>query len=190
MTSPDPTPPVPRAALDAALADILDAPADAGTIAMLVRRPALLEREQLDAGRLDTDSGLVGDTWSVRPSRRTPDGSPHPGMQLTLMGTRVADAITGGDRDRWALAGDQVFVDLDLSEDNLPVGTRLQVGQALVEVSDQPHTGCAKFGQRFGADALRFISTPQARTARLRGVNVAVVASGAVAVGDTVVRLS
>ncbi len=80
MTSPDPTPPVPRAALDAALADILDAPADAGTIAMLVRRPALLEREQLDAGRLDTDSGLVGDTWSVRPSRRTPDGSPHPGM--------------------------------------------------------------------------------------------------------------
>jgi hypothetical protein len=165
------------------VARISAAPTDGGRLAMIVRRPAPLVREVVDEAVLDPALGLVGDSWSTRTSRRTPDGSPHPGMQLTLMSTRVADALTGADRGAWPLAGDQLYVDLDLSTAALPAGTHLQVGEAVVEISAVPHTGCALFAGRFGPEALRFVNTGPGRPGRWRGVNARIVVGGRVAVG-------
>ncbi len=174
-----------RAELDAQLPDIRRSPATDGPIELIVRRPEVAGREVLDEGELDVISGLVGDCWRARGSRSTPDGSAHMGMQLTLMNARAASAIAG-ERDRWPLAGDQFYVDLDLSEANLPVGTRLALGSAVVEVTDQPHTGCAKFTERFGVDAMRFVNSPEGRELRLRGMNTRVVAPGRVRAGEPV----
>ena len=153
-----------------------------------MRRPAEDEREVLTEATLDPVVGLVGDLWPTRGSSRTPDGSAHPGMQLTLMNARAA-ALIAGDRDRWPLAGDQLYVDLDLSGENLPAGTRLAVGTAIVEVSDQPHTGCAKFAARFGRDALKFVNSTDGRALNLRGINTAIVEAGVVRVGDAIKKL-
>jgi hypothetical protein len=167
--------------LAAGLDEIRQSPADHGTVELIVRRPAENEREVLEEGVLDLDDGLVGDTWNGR-------GTPNPDAQLTLMNARTAELIAGG-RDRWPLAGDQLYVDLDLSVENLPAGARLAVGDAVVEVTAVPHTGCAKFSARFGTDALRFVNKPPGRELRLRGVNARVVAAGAVRVGDTITKL-
>jgi hypothetical protein len=161
-------------------------PSDEGPLELIVRRPAPGEREVLAEGELDPTVGLVGDTWDQRSSTRTPDGSPHPGMQVTLMNSRAIALIAGADRAGWPLAGDQLYVDLDLSETNLPPGTRLALGTAAVEISDQPHTGCQQFTQRFGLDALRLVNSPEGRRLRLRGVNATVVDGGTVRVGDAV----
>lgn len=177
-----------RPTLDAGLAHIRAAPADEGRLELIVRRPAVDGREVLDVGELDPAHGLVGDTWAVRGSRRTDDGTAHPDMQVTLMGARVVALLAGGE-DRWPLAGDQLYVDLDLSEANLPAGTRLALGTAVVEVTDQPHTGCAKFRQRFGAEAHRFVNSDEGRALRLRGLNTRVVRAGTITRGDAVVRL-
>jgi MOSC domain-containing protein YiiM len=171
--------------LEAATDVIAASPDDGGRVEMIVRRPAIDEREAVDEGMLSTENGLVGDTWNRRGSSRTADGGPHPGMQLTLMNARFVDVVAGA-RDRWALAGDQIYVDLDLGEENLPAGTRLSVGTAVIEISDQPHTGCAKFSARFGRDALRFVNSPTGRRLRLRGVNAFVVENGTVTIGDVV----
>lgn len=176
-----------RPTLEAGLDAIRAAPGDEGVLAHIVARPAVGERAVLEVARLDPEVGLVGDTWQVRGNRRTPDGAAHPGMQLTIMNARAAAVIAGG-RERWGLAGDQLYVDLDLSVDNLPPGTRLEIGDAVVEVTDQPHTGCAKFRDRFGADALRFVNSPEGRALRLRGMNTRVVAGGGIRVGDTVTK--
>ena len=138
-------------------------------------------------GTLDLDEGLVGDAWLARGSSR-PDGSANPDAQLTLMNARAAEVITGS-RDRWPLAGDQLYVDLDLSIDNLPPGTRLAVGDAVVEVTPEPHTGCAKFSARFGTEALKFVNKSPGRELRLRGVNARVVTPGSIRAGDTITRL-
>lgn len=171
--------------LAAGLDEIVLSPAQQGTVELIVRRPAEDEREVLDEGMLDLDEGLLGDMWRRRGSSRSPDGSANPDAQLTLMNARAADLITGG-RERWPLAGDQLFVDLDLSVENLPAGTQLAVGDAVVEVTAEPHTGCAKFSARFGTDALRFVNKPPGRELRLRGVNTRVVTPGAVRRGDTI----
>ena len=142
-------------------------------------------REVVDEARLDPAEGLVGDGWLARGSRSTPDGSADPLSQLTIMNTRVL-AAAEPDRSRWPLAGDQLYADLDLSGANLPTGTRLHVGEALVEVTERPHTGCAKFASRFGTDALRWISTPVGRSLRMRGMYVRVVEGGAVRVGAAI----
>ena len=128
------------------------APADHGRVEMIVRRPSVDEREVVPEAVLDPDSGLVGDSWLARGSRSTPDGSADPEVQLTLISTRVLESIEP-DRSRWPLAGDQVYVDLDLSVERLPAGTRLAIGSAVIQVSEPPHTGCAKFSARFGSDA-------------------------------------
>jgi hypothetical protein len=175
--------------LEAGLERIQSAPADAGVIELLVRRPAENEREVLERATLDLDEGLVGDMWSRRFSKRTPDGSPNPEMQLTLMSSRVVDLVAAGDRERWALAGDQLFVDLDLSVDNLPTGTRLAVGTAVIEVTPEPHLGCVKFSARFGNDAHRFVNAKPHRHLRLRGLNARVVEPGTVSAGDTIRKL-
>ena len=143
----------------------------------------------LEEGELDLTEGLVGDTWIVRGSKRTKDGSSHPDMQLNVMSARVVDLVAAGDRERWALAGDQLYVDLDLSEANLPPGTRLALGSAVIEVTAEPHTGCAKFHARFGGDAHRFVNTKQHRHLRLRGLNAKVVEPGTVRSGDVIRKL-
>src|SRR4051812_35891825 len=119
--------------LELGLDEIRRSPADEGTVELIVCRPAENEREVLDEAVLDLEEGLVGDMWRVRGSSRTPDGSAHPGMQLTLMNARAVAAVAG-DREHWPLAGDQLYVDLDLSVGNLPPGARLALGSAVVEV--------------------------------------------------------
>ncbi len=142
----------------------------------------------LSEAALDADEGLVGDTWRERESRGTPDRSPHPDKQVTVMNARVAALVAASD-DRRALAGDQLYVDLDISHTNLPAGTRLAVGEAVIEVSDQPHLGCHKFAARFGRDALRFVNSATGRQLRLRGLNARIVIPGKVRVGDAVHKL-
>ncbi len=176
------------AELEAALEELAAAPRDRGTVELVVRRPAVGEREVLSTGELDPAVGLVGDTWTDRPSARTPDRSPHPDMQLNVMGARIV-AFLSGDPDRRALAGDQLYVDLDLSVANLPAGTRLALGAAVIEVTDQPHRGCAKFRDRFGEDALRFVNSRAGKELRLRGLNARVVVAGTVRPGDHVTKI-
>lgn len=171
--------------LDQSLPDVKAAPRDAGPVASIVIRPADDLREVVDAGVLSVEDGLVGDAWRARGSRSMPDGAANPEAQLTLMSTRVLAAIEP-DRSRWPLAGDQLLVDLDLSEENLPAGTRLTVGEAELEVTPLPHTGCAKFSARFGSDALRWINTPTGRSMRMRGMYVRVLRGGPIRVGDVV----
>jgi hypothetical protein len=166
--------------LEAGLAEIRRAPKDSGRIELIVRRPAENEREVLAEAVLDGGDGLVGDTWRVRG-----DGRPHPGTQLTLMSARVA-ALVAGARDRWPLAGDQLYVDLDLSAENVPPGTWLAVGAAMIEITDQPHRGCGKFVSRFGVDAQRFVNSEVGRHLNLRGVNASVRVGGVVRPGETI----
>ena len=175
--------------LAAGLAEIRDAPADAGTVQMIVRRPAEDEREVLEEARLTLEDGVAGDHWRSRGSHSTPDGSADPDRQLTVMGARVVDLLAGGNRDAWPLAGDQLYVDLDLGVANLPAGTRLAIGDAVIEVTEPPHTGCAKFSARFGSAALRFVNSPDGRALRLRGLNARVVRPGTVRRGDSIRRL-
>lgn len=169
------------------LAVVRAAPREVGRLERIVRRPAVDRREVLEVGELDVVRGLVGDSWLARGSKRTPDGSANPAAQVTLMSTRVLAAIEP-DPERWQLAGDQLLVDLDLSLDALPAGSRLAIGSAVLEVTAQPHTGCAKFSARFGSDALRWINSPEGRELRMRGVNTRVVAGGLVRPGDLVCR--
>lgn len=176
---------VSAAELEAGLPEIKLAPASEGTVELIVRRPAEGEREILEEGVLDLDEGLVGDRWLV--SART-SGVADTSNQLTLMNARVIALISSG-RERWQLAGDQLYVDLDLRPENLPAGSRLALGSAVIEVTDEPHTGCAKFSGRFGSDAIRFVNSPAGRELRLRGLNARVVEPGRVRAGDTIRKL-
>lgn len=171
--------------LGAGLDHIRRSPKDGGVLDMIVRRPQIDEREVLDVGELDMVQGLKGDNWRTRGSSLTADGSAHPDTQLNLMNSRVI-ALLAQDRERWQLAGDQLFVDLDLSTENLPPGSHLAIGSALIQVTAQPHTGCKKFAERFGVDAMRFVNTPLGRELNLRGINAKVIKPGIVRVGDAV----
>src|SRR5262245_21940166 len=171
--------------MEAALDDIRRSPADDGVIELVVARPADGERRLLEKAELDLTVGLVGDNWLARGNRRRDDGSADPEAQLTIMNARVS-RLVAVDPDRRPLAGDQLHVDLDLSLDNLPPGTRLALGTAVVEVSAKPHTGCAMFVERFGREAMQFVNSPVGRQLRLRGMNTKVVVAGTVRPGDTV----
>jgi hypothetical protein len=176
-------------ALEAGLPKILESPKDSGAVMMIVCRPDVDQRGVLQAARLDTDKGLVGDNWLKRGSSSTSDGSADPEMQLNIMNSRVIDLVASS-RDRWPLAGDQVFVDIDLSKDNLPAGTQLQLGDAIIEVTAPPHTGCKKFVARFGVEAMKFVNSRHGKKLCLRGINARVVKSGTFAVGDSVRKLN
>ena len=175
--------------LEAGLQHILESPKDSGNLDMICRRPDSNEREVLEQGELDVVEGLVGDNWIMRGSTRTADGSAHPEMQINIMNSRVIDLVAGN-RERWSLAGDQLFVDMDLSSTNLPPGTQLTVGDALLEVTEIPHTGCAKFEERFGNSAERFVNDARGHTYNLRGINARVVRGGRISVNDLVVKVT
>jgi MOSC domain-containing protein YiiM len=170
------------AELEASLEEIARSPQGSGRLELIVRRPAEDQREVLSAADLDPLSGLAGDTWRARKP------NPNPDSQLTLMNARVI-ARLAQTRERWALAGDQLFVDLDLSRAALPVGTRLKIGTAVIEITAKPHTGCAKFAERFGADALAFVNEPAHQPLNLRGVKARVVQPGRIHTGDAVDKL-
>jgi MOSC domain-containing protein YiiM len=174
--------------LEAGLETIRQAPNDNGILRMIVRRPGVDEREVLEEGELSIQEGLVGDTWKVRTSRHAPDGSTNTDAQITLMNAR-ATALLAQSEDRWPLAGDQLYVDMNLAEDNLPPGTRLALGSAVIEVTDEPHTGCKKFAMRYGTDATKFVNSREGKRLHLRGINTKVIQSGTIRVGDVVKKL-
>ena len=173
---------------EAGLDHIRQSPADGGPLQMIVQRPDVDQREVVAEGTLDVNAGLVGDSWLSRGSTRTPDGSPNPQAQVTIINSRLI-ALLARTQDRWPLAGDQLVIDLDMSQDNLPTGARLAIGSAVIEISEEPHTGCSKFAQRFGHEALRFISTPTGQAMRLRGVNTRVIQSGPIHLGDLATKI-
>jgi hypothetical protein len=176
-------------AFEAGLEEIRRSPKDGGRLEMIVRRPQGEQREVLQEGQLDAAEGLLGDNWKERGSARTPDGSPHPDMQLTIMNTRLI-ALLAQEKSRWQLAGDQLFIDLDLSADNLPPGTQLALGSAVIEITDQPHTGCIKFSTRFGLDAIKFVSSEAGKELRLRGIYAKIVQPGTIRVGDIAKKIA
>jgi len=178
-----------EAALEASLNWIRGSPSSKGRLMLIVRRPGVDEREVLIEAVLDCEEGLVGDTWRSRRSSSTADGSASPERQLTLMSWRVA-TLVARDEERVPLAGDQLYVDFDLSIDNAPPGTMLRIGTSTVELTEPPHTGCAKFVQRFGQDAMRFVNSPVGRRLRLRGANARVVTPGSIRVEDLVEKLT
>ena len=173
--------------LNAGMDHVLAAPTDEGTLEMLVARPAVGEREVLDHGELVIGEGLAGDNYVARGNAKTADGQADPDAQLNLMPARAIDLVADGDRDRWPLAGDQMFVDFMLSDDNTPPGTRLAIGTAIIEIPEKPHTGCAKFAERFGMDAARWVN--HRKDVKLRGVNAVVVQAGVVKPGDKITKL-
>ena len=171
------------AELEAGLPAILAAPRGTGTLELIVRRPSERQREILDVAELDPAAGLVGDRWSIP----TPEKTPHPNRQITIMSSRVIELIAGED---WAPAGDQLFVDLDLTEAHLPPGARLAIGQVVLEVTPDPHTGCKKFAERFGVDAVAWTKAPANTHLRLRGLHARVIAAGTIRRGDPITKLA
>jgi hypothetical protein len=172
---------------EAGLDHVRGAPRDGGTLELIIARPDTFERETLEQGFLDLDVGLVGDNWATRGCRLMADGSSDPLRQVTIMNARAAQLLCGDD---WGRAGDQLYVDLDIGVDNLPAGTRLAIGDAVLEITAPPHTGCDKFKERFGMDALRMVGTPAGKALRLRGANARVVVPGTVRRGDTVAKMA
>jgi MOSC domain-containing protein YiiM len=177
------------AQLEAALDTIRETPKCEGVLSLIVRRPTREAREVLEEGMLTPDEGLVGDSWKERATAQTSGGKLNTATQLTLMNSRVV-ALLAQSQERWQLAGDQLYVDLDLGLENLPPGTRLAIGSALVEVTAEPHTGCKKFVSRFGMDAMLFVNSPVGRQLCLRGINARVLEPGTVRVGDRVKKVA
>jgi MOSC domain-containing protein YiiM len=169
--------------LEAALDHILESPKDNGVVDLIVRRPRVDQREVVAEAQLDVKDGLVGDSWMYRGSSKTADGGPHPEMQITIMNSRVVDVVAQA-KERWPLAGDQFFIEMDLSKANLPAGSRIAIGSAIIEVTEPPHLGCQKFVARFGADAMKFVNSAVGRELCMRGVHARVVQGGVVRAGD------
>ena len=169
--------------LTAGLDDIRKSPGDKGVLNLIVRRPETEQREILDEGMLDPAFGLQGDNWLSRGSRATADGSAHPEMQLNIMNSRVI-ALVAQERQRWALAGDQLYIDMDLSPENLPPGTKISIGSAIIEVTSPPHTGCKKFVARFGKEAMMFVNSGVGKQLNLRGINAKVIQAGTIRTND------
>ncbi len=167
--------------IEAAMRELGEPPRDRGTLKLIVCRPRVDERQVLQQAELDCADGLVGDRWGSR-------GGANPDAQLTIMNSRLIQALEP-DPSGWPMAGDQLFLDLDLSEENLPTGQRLAIGTAVVEITAKPHTGCGKFAERYGPDAVRLVNSPEGLRRRLRGLNARVVQSGTISVGDIAIKM-
>lgn len=174
--------------LEAGMDYIRQSPKDHGTLKMIVRRPVDDERQVMEHGELDLAEGLIGDNWKRRGSKHRADGSANPEAQITVMNARAIE-IVAQDEERWSLAGDQLYIDMDLSDDNLPAGTRLAIGSAILEVSAVPHSGCNKFSARFGVEAMKFVNSPEGKRLHLRGINTRIVQAGVIQVGDVVKKV-
>ena len=171
--------------LEAGLGNICQSPKNEGTLKMIVRRPDEDEREVVESAELDLQEGLIGDNWKARGSKHSPDGSANTEAQITVMNARTISLIAQSE-ECWSLAGDQLYIDMDLGDENVPPGTRLAIGSAVIEISSKPHTGCGKFTARFGSDATKFVNSPAGRQLHLRGVNTKIVQAGTVRVGDVI----
>lgn len=174
--------------LEAGMEYIRQSPKDHGVLKMITRRPIDDEREIIDHAELSLSDGLIGDNWKTRGSKHSPDGSANPNAQITIMNARTI-ALVAQEEERWSLAGDQLYIDINLSDENLPPGTRLAIGSATLEVSAQPHTGCRKFSDRFGVEAMKFVNSPEGKQLHLRGINTRVVQGGIIQVGDVVKKV-
>ena len=170
------------AELEAGLGYIRQSPKDEGTLKYIVARPEVDQRIVLQSCEISAEQGVQGDNWPRK-------GRPDVDGQVLLMNARAIELLARTP-DRWALAGDQLYVDLDLSEDNLQAGQRLVLGSAILEVTDKPHRGCAKFARRFGKEALEFVNSPQGWQLHLRGICTRVVQDGTAKVGDRVVKIA
>ncbi len=166
--------------IENSLAQVIESPTDNGILHLICRRPKEDEREVLEMGELVIEKGLIGDDWL------TDDGNYE--TQLTIMNSRIIDLIAQ-DKDRWKLAGDQLFVDLNLSDENLPHGSKIQIGTAILEITPQPHNGCKKFVERFGLDAMKFVNSPIGKQFHLRGIYAKVIQSGTIRQGDFVKKI-
>jgi hypothetical protein len=178
-----------RAELEAGMEHIRQSPKDHGTLKMIVRRPDVDAREVVEEGELNLQEGLAGDTWNVRVSKHSKDGQPNRYAQITVMNARCTELLAQ-DKERWSLAGDQLYVDFDLSDDNIPPGSRLAIGSAIIEVSAEPHTGCKKFSARFGVEAMKFVNSPEGKQLHLRGINAKVIQAGIIRVSDVVKKIN
>ena len=174
--------------LEAGMEYIRQSPRDQGIVRMIVRRPQVDERESVSEAELSLMDGLVGDNWKSRGSKHTPDGSANSDAQITVMNARIIELLAQSE-DRWSLAGDQLYVDMNLSDDNIPPGTHLAIGSAVLEVSAVPHTGCKKFSDRFGVEAMKFVNSPEGKQLHLRGINTRIVQAGMIHAGDVVRKL-
>ena len=177
------------AELEAALDHLRRAPQDDGLVHLIVRRPEVDQREGVNEAELDVVKGLIGDNWFVRGSKRTPDGSAHPEMQINIMNSRVTELVAQ-EMERWPLAGDQLYIDMDLSRENLPAGSHIAIGTAVLEVSALPHTGCHKFVARFGKEAMQFVNSDLGKELCLRGINARIVQSGFIKIGERARKLT
>jgi MOSC domain-containing protein YiiM len=177
-----------QAELEAGLPEVRRAPGDGGTLVQIVVRPDKKLRELAQSCTVTPEAGIPADHWARHCTHQLPDGRLNPETQITLMNSRCL-ALVAGSRDRWPLAGDNLLVDLDLSEANLATGQRLKIGEAILEITAKPHTGCSKFSKRFGADALKFVNSPEGKALRLRGVHAQVVQPGRITVGDRIEKL-
>jgi hypothetical protein len=177
------------AELEAGMDHIRQSPKDHGVLKLIVRRPRADEREVVGSGELDPLHGLLGDNWKARESSHTPDGSVNTNTQITVMNSRTI-ALLAQAEERWSLAGDQLYIDMDLSTDNMPPGTHLVIGSAVIEVSAEPHTGCKKFSSRFGVEAMKFVNSPEGKQLRLRGINAKVIQAGTIRVGEVIEKIS
>lgn len=175
--------------LEGGLDHIRQSPKNTGVVELIVRRPQTEAREVLEDAEFTTTDGLVGDNWAVRGSSRTEDGGPHPDMQINIMNSRAV-ALVARERERWPLAGDQLYIDMDLSKENLPAGSRIAIGSVILEVTALPHTGCQKFVSRFGVEAMKFVNSEVGRELCLRGINARVVQSGTIRVGQVATKLT
>ena len=176
------------AELEDGFPEIIRSPKDNGRLEGIVVRPARGKRQELRTSDVSFDGGVHSDLWAKACWKSTEDGRPHPDVQICIMNARCI-ALIAQERGNWAPAGDNLFIDLDLSPDNLPPGQRLAIGTAIIEITDTPHNGCAKFIGRYGRDAGIFVNGRLGKRHRLRVVYARVIRDGTVTVDDVVTKV-
>ena len=174
--------------LENGLENIKKSPADNGMLYMIVVRTSKRERAVPWYCKLSPAFGVEGDHWSQGAWKSLPEGIPDPMVQVTIMNSRCLDLIATS-KERWPLAGDNLIVDMDISTANLKPGQKVSIGSAVLEISDIPHTGCMKFRDRFGVEALKFVSSKEARELRLRGLFARVIKEGEISIGDRLKKI-